>query len=127
MNCIVCGQSHDKKGKYCSKKCTDKAYRERKKETDQAIARVANVEIAKLPWSKSKWCNFCGTPLGENPENPHFCSEDHHTEYSITVHENGVLKIRLDSRTVIETSRYLKVQSLIESMNSRNKFSVGIG
>jgi len=80
-----------------------------------------------LPWSKSTWCNFCGTPLGENPENPHFCSEEHHTEYSITVHEKGVLKIRLDQRTVIETSKYLKVQDLIETMNSRNKFSVSIG
>lgn len=127
MKCIVCGQSNNKKGKYCSKKCTDKAYRDRKKETDQAIARIANVEIAKLPWAKSIWCNFCGTSLGENPENPHFCSEDHYTEYSITVHEKGILKIRLDQRTVIETSKYLKVQDLIETMKSRNKFSVSIG
>lgn len=127
MKCIICGQSHEKKGKYCSKKCTDKAYRDRKKETDQANARVANVQIATLPWERSSWCNFCGTPLAHDSANPHFCSEDHHTEYSITVHEQGVLKIRLDQRTVIETSKYLKVQTLIESMISRNRFSVSIG
>ena len=127
MNCIVCGKVHEKKGKYCSKKCTDKAYRDRKKETEQAQARVAGVEIVNLPWAKSTWCNFCGTPLSPDPANPHFCSEEHHIEYSITVHEQGVLKIRLDQRTIIETSKYLKIQSLIESMFSRNKFLVSIG
>jgi hypothetical protein len=31
MQCVQCGATHERKGMYCSKSCTDKAYRERKK------------------------------------------------------------------------------------------------
>ena len=80
MKCVVCEQDHEKKGKYCSKKCTDKAYRDRKKQTEREVSRMNGVKISSFPWSRSKWCNFCGSPIEDNSKNPHFCSDEHHIE-----------------------------------------------
>ena len=49
MKCIQCGDEHERKGMYCSKSCTDKAYRERKKN---------KIDVPEEKGEKLKWCNF---------------------------------------------------------------------
>ena len=69
MECIQCGEAHDKKGKYCSKRCTDKAYRERKKlrdelDRDELIEEEEeNIEIPAETGTKLKWCKYFGLSI----------------------------------------------------------------
>lgn len=132
MKCIQCGEAHDRKGMYCSKRCTDKAYRERKKlkeiksEVATAYEESEEDEVIIVPEEtgpKLKWCNFCGTSL-ENSDRLGFCDAQHELDYWRAIHHNLPLKIRIDSKTIVETRRYHKVQDIIEAMLNRNKFGV---
>lgn len=125
--CIQCGGEHDKKGVYCSKRCTDKAYRDRKSGKTNAlpiIERQAKTKpvkfiIPKEEGTKLKWCNFCGASI-EYSHMLQFCNETHQENYYRTISVGGALKLRIDGRTIIETKKYERVQELIESLLSRN-------
>jgi len=129
--CIQCGQEHEKKGVYCSKRCIDKAYRDRKAGKTSALPivdRKPKVESKKeridIPIEKGpklKWCNFCGASLETSPM-LQFCNRDHQEDYYKTVQRGGALKLKIDSRTIIETRKYTRVQELIEAMLSRNGY-----
>lgn len=130
--CLQCGQEHERKGVYCSKKCTDKAYRDRKagkanalpiikQTTKEETLQVPNVEVPPEKGEKLKWCNFCGTQLNENTL-LQFCNDEHKYGYYKTISIGGTLKLHLDSRTTIETKKYERVQQLIEAMTTRNTF-----
>lgn len=132
MNCIQCGESHERKGMYCSKRCTDKAYRERKKlktETSlkhEEIYEEEKEEIIDIPeehGEKQRWCNFCGESI-ENSSKLGFCDGQHERDYWRAVHLNLPLKIRIDSKTIVETRRYHKIQEIIEAMINRNRMGV---
>jgi hypothetical protein len=128
--CINCSQLHNRKGIYCSKKCTDKAYRERKKSSLQIPSTDSEervkIKIPKEKGEKLKWCNFCGASL-ENSKKLNFCNDDHEYDYWFSVKISKPLKLRLDNRTLIETLKYDKVQEIVERMNAKkmliyNKF-----
>jgi len=123
MNCIQCAKEHDRKGMYCSKNCTDKAYRHRKAIKEGKIIKPKHIKssviIPKESGPKLKWCNFCGSSI-ENSSMLRFCNEDHQVDYYETVSIGGTLKLRLDARTLIETKKYDRVQELIEAMRARN-------
>lgn len=123
MKCVQCGIEHERRGMYCSKRCTDKAYRERKKLRLQEESEDEFIEIPKESGPKLKWCNFCGSPI-EKSEKLGFCDSDHEKEYWRSVHSGVPLKIRIDAKTIVETKRYTKVQDIIEAMLNRNKFGV---
>ena len=127
--CVQCGQEHDKKGIYCSKRCIDKAYRDRKKGKADALPIVnrkpkikvkkESIDIPNEVGPKLKWCNFCGDSL-ERSVMLQFCSKSHQESYHRTVKSGGTLKIKIDSRTIIETKKYNRVQELIEAVLTRN-------
>ena len=126
--CIQCGEKHDKRGAYCSKKCTDKAYRDRKSGKANALPIIDRtpkkkivVNVPKETGPKLKWCNFCGASLNESTM-LQFCNGEHQRSYYETISLEGTLKLRIDSRTTIETKKYDRVQQLIESMMTRNSF-----
>lgn len=133
MKCIQCGSDHERKGMYCSKRCTDKAYRVRKKlkesESHSIIEEVEEIEVEEnidVPVEKGeklKWCNFCGASI-ENSPKLGFCDGQHERDYWYTIKHNLPLKIRIDSKTIVETRRYSKVQDIIEAMINRNKMGV---
>jgi|LakMenE01Jun11ns_1017448.scaffolds.fasta_scaffold9885091_4 hypothetical protein len=133
MKCIQCGSDHERKGMYCSKRCTDKAYRERKKlkvsETPNKVEDEVELEVEEkidIPnekGTKLRWCNFCGASI-ENSPKLGFCDSHHEREYWYAVKHNLALKIRIDSKTIVETRRYQKVQEVIEAMANRNKMGV---
>jgi len=128
MTCVQCGVNHERKGMYCSKKCTDKAYRERKKLKDVTGSSEKGekediIVIPKEKGEKQKWCNFCGASI-ENSDKLGFCDSDHERDYWRAVHNNLTLKIRIDPKTIVETRRYHRVQDIIEAMVSRNKLGV---
>ena len=133
MQCIQCGDTHERKGMYCSKRCTDKAYRERKKvkegktqgkrEETPVEEKEEVIVIPKEKGEKLRWCNFCGASI-ENSDKLGFCDSDHERDYWRAVHLNLALKIRIDSKTIVETRRYHKVQDIIEAMLNRNKMGV---
>jgi predicted nucleic acid-binding Zn ribbon protein len=130
MTCPICSTEHDRKGTYCSKKCTDKAYRERKKGSADAPPLVKRdsvkfqiIPIPKESGPKLKWCNFCGASIEHSPKLG-FCNDDHEKDYWTLVHNNGTLKLKIDSRTIIETRRYTKVQEIIDAMMNRNSHGV---
>lgn len=129
MQCIQCGVIHEKRGMYCSKRCTDKAYRERKKEKiksgnlEETPEEIPGLVIPEESGEKLKWCNFCGESIS-NSSKLGFCDEDHERDYWKAVHLNLTLKIKIDSKTVVETRRYHKVQEIIDAMVNRNKFGV---
>ncbi len=131
MKCPICSAEHERKGTYCSKKCTDKAYRERKKGNPAAPPLVKKevsvktqiIPIPKESGPKLRWCNFCGSSIDNSPKLG-FCSDEHEKDYWYTVHNSGTLKLKIDSRTIIETRRYTKVQEIIDAMMNRNKFGV---
>ena len=127
MKCVQCGIDHDRKGMYCSKSCTDKAYRERKKlklkiEAED-IDEYKDVPIPEEEGEKLKWCNYCGSPIQQS-EKLGFCDSYHEKEYWKAVHYGLPLKIKIDAKTIVETKRYNKVQDIIEAMLNRNKFGV---
>jgi len=133
-NCPQCGQEHERKGIYCSKRCTDKAYRNRKKGVEGALPlfKTPKEEILKeevkfvIPQEKGpqlKWCNFCGQTLNQNSM-LQFCNEEHQFLYYKTIAIGGTLKLQLDARTTIETKKYERVQHLIEAMITRNTFLI---
>ncbi len=131
--CIQCGQEHNKRGVYCSKKCTDKAYRDRKAGKANALPILHTkpkekivVNVPKETGPKLKWCNFCGATLNESSM-LQFCNKEHQLGYYETISIGGTLKLRIDSRTTIETKKYERVQELIESMMSRNSFLTMFG
>jgi hypothetical protein len=128
--CLQCGQEHERKGIYCSKRCTDKAYRDRKKGVEGALPLFKGIkqeieevkfEVPKEKGPKLKWCNFCGQPLTTSSM-LQFCNEEHQYNYHKTIAIGGTLKIQLDTRTTIETKKYERVQHLIEAMITRNTF-----
>jgi hypothetical protein len=132
MQCVQCGIEHDRKGMYCSKRCNDKAYRERKKVKEGKSPNTSsglnseeekNIHIPKEEGEKLRWCNYCGASI-ENSDKLGFCGSDHELDYWRAVHSGLVLKIRIDSKTIVETRRYHKVQEIIEAMLSRNKMGV---
>jgi hypothetical protein len=129
MECIQCGEAHDKKGKYCSKRCTDKAYRERKKlreelDREELIEEEGeNIEIPAETGAKLKWCNYCGLSI-ENSGKLGFCDEHHERDYWYAVHHNLTLKLKIDSKTIVETRRYHKVQDIVEAMMNRKGYGV---
>lgn len=133
MQCVQCGANHERKGMYCSKSCTDKAYRERKKlkeiklkynheETPEEESEP-HVKIPEEKGEKQRWCNFCGATI-ENSPKLGFCDGQHERDYWRAISLNLPLKIRIDSKTIVETRRYHKVQDIIEAMLSRNKMGV---
>lgn len=127
MNCIVCGIEHEKKGIYCSKKCTDKAYRDRKKgliqasksENDLTISQDKKAPIRKEKGPKNRWCNYCGASL-EKTERLQFCSDAHHEAFEDAVKSDKNLQIKIDDRTTIITKKYYKVQEIIEKRQEPN-------
>ena len=130
MTCPICSTEHERKGTYCSKKCTDKAYRERKKGSADAPPLVKRdtvkfpiVNIPKESGAKLRWCNFCGSYI-ELSTKLGFCDDEHEKEYWTIVQNSGTLKLKIDSRTIIETRRYTKVQEIIDAMMNRNKHGV---
>lgn len=132
MQCVQCGVDHDRKGMYCSKRCTDKAYRERKKlkegnspkmPVDVEVEEEQLIEIPEEKGPKLKWCNFCGASI-ENSPKLGFCDGQHETDYWRAVHNGSVLKIRIDPKTIVETRRYHKVQDIIEAMLNRSRMGV---
>jgi hypothetical protein len=129
MECIQCGEAHDKKGKYCSKRCTDKAYRERKKlrnELDRGELideKEENIDIPPETGDKLKWCNYCGLSI-ENSSKLGFCDEQHERDYWYAVHHNLTLKLKIDSKTIVETRGYHKVQDIVEAMANRKGYGV---
>lgn len=130
MTCPICSNEHERKGTYCTKKCTDKAYRERKKESANAPSLIKRdpvkfsiIPIPKETGAKLKWCNFCGASIEYSPKLG-FCNVDHEKDYWTLVHNNGTLKLKIDSRTIIETRRYTKVQEIIDAMMNRNGHGV---
>jgi len=118
---------------YCSKRCTDKAYRERKKLNETKIKHsheetpededVSRINIPKESGEKQRWCNFCGSTI-ENSPKLGFCDDQHERDYWRAIDLSLPLKIRIDSKTIVETRRYHKVQDIIEAMLSRNKMGV---
>ena len=133
MQCVQCGANHERKGMYCSKSCTDKAYRERKKlkelklkhnhgETPEEESEP-HANIPKEKGEKQRWCNFCGATI-ENSLKLGFCDGQHERDYWRAISLNLPLKLRIDSKTIVETRRYHKVQEIIEAMLSRNKMGV---
>lgn len=130
MRCPICSIEHERKGTYCTKKCTDKAYRERKKGSADApplvkrdTVKFSIIPIPKETGAKLKWCNFCGASI-EHSSKLGFCNADHEKDYWTLVHNNGTLKLKIDSRTIIETRRYTKVQEIIDAMMNRNGHGV---
>lgn len=130
MTCPICSNEHERKGTYCTKKCTDKAYRERKKGSADApplikrdLVKFSIIPIPNETGAKLKWCNFCGTSI-EHSTKIGFCNADHEKDYWTLVHNNGTLKLKIDSRTIIETRRYTKVQEIIDAMMNRNGHGV---
>ena len=130
MRCPICSTEHERKGTYCTKKCTDKAYRERKKGSVDApplvkreIEKLPNIHIPKESGSKLRWCNFCGASIEHSPKLA-FCNDEHEKDYWTLVHSNGTLKLKIDARTIIETRRYTRVQEIIDAMMNRNKHGV---
>jgi hypothetical protein len=127
MNCIQCGVEHERKGMYCSKRCTDKAYRERKKakniidESPDEVELI--IDIPKEEGVKQRWCNFCGASI-ENSPKLGFCDNEHEKNYWLAIRLELPLKIKIDSKTIVETRRYHKVQDIIEAMLNRNKLGV---
>lgn len=133
MQCVQCGATHERKGMYCSKSCTDKAYRERKKlkelksklspdETPEDEDDL-KINIPKEKGEKQRWCNFCGSTI-ENSDKLGFCDGQHELDYWRAISLSLPLKIRIDSKTIVETRRYHKVQDIIEAMINRNKMGV---
>ena len=125
MKCVQCGIEHYRKGMYCSKRCNDKSYRERKKLKDkEALESMESiVEIPKESGPKLKWCNFCGASIDKS-DSLGFCDAYHEKEYWRYVHSGLPLKIRIDAKTIVETKRYTKIQDIIEAMVNRNKLGV---
>lgn len=125
MNCIQCDKEHDRNGMYCSKNCTDKAYRQRKALKEGKTIKPkhikSSVNIPKESGPKLKWCNFCGGSI-ENSPMLRFCNKEHQVGYYEAISIGGTLKLRLDSRTLIETKKYDRVQELIESLRARSGF-----
>jgi hypothetical protein len=129
--CIQCGQEHDKRGVYCSKRCIDKAYRDRKSGKTNALPVVdrkpkvkvkqERIDIPVETGPKLKWCNFCGASLDTSPM-LQFCNKEHQEDYYRVIKSGGALKLKIDSRTIIETRKYNRVQELIETMLSRNSY-----
>ena len=127
MNCITCGITHEKKGIYCSKKCTDKAYRDRKKGIIQAsnpkkdlnIIQDKKAPIKKENVAKNRWCNYCGASL-EETKMLQFCSAAHHKAFDDAVTCGKDLKIKIGDRTTIITKKYHKVQEIIEKRQTPN-------
>lgn len=127
MNCIQCGEAHDKKGKYCSKRCTDKAYRERKKLRDKKEIEdlieeeEIHIDIPIESGPKLKWCNYCGASI-DNSDKLGFCDGQHERDYWYAVQHNLTLKLKIDSKTIVETRRYHKVQDIVEAMLNRKGY-----
>lgn len=126
MTCPICSTEHNKKGIYCQKKCGDKAYRDRKKGNGVTTLLIKRNEvksfaitIPKETGPKLRWCNFCGASI-EHSFKQGFCNNDHEKDYWVLVHNNGTLKLKIDSRTIIETRKYTKVQEIINAMEARN-------
>ena len=126
--CIQCGEEHEKRGAYCSKRCTDKAYRDRKSGKANALPIIdrkpkekIEVIIPQETGPKLKWCNFCGASLDES-HMLQFCNEEHQKNYYTAITLGGTLKLRIDGRTTIETKKYDRVQELIESLLKRNSW-----
>jgi hypothetical protein len=123
--CIQCGEEHEKKGAYCSKRCIDKAYRDRKKGKSDALPLIGRVkssriEIPKETGPKLKWCNFCGASL-EHSKMLQFCNSEHQKDYYKTISRGGTLKLRIDAKTVIETKKYNRVQEVIDYLLQSRK------
>ncbi len=130
MTCPICSSEHERKGTYCSKKCTDKAYRARKKGSADAPPLVKKesvkfpiIPIPKESGPKLRWCNFCGSSIEHSPKLG-FCNDEHEKDYWALVHNNGTLKLKIDARTIIETRRYNRVQEIIDAMMNRNSNGV---
>lgn len=132
MGCIQCGAEHERKGMYCSKRCTDKAYRERKKEKIAYAKSLEEtpedevdliIDIPEEKGEKQRWCNFCGATIQNSPKLG-FCDNEHEKNYWLAIRLELPLKIKIDSKTIVETRRYHKVQDIIEAMLNRNKMGV---
>ena len=129
--CIQCGVIHDRKGVYCSKSCNDKAYRMRKKGGTGAAPLVKDLKSDQervsgepLPFtSSSKWCNFCGKTLPEGSKS-HFCDNTHEKEWREAKKNGEPLKLKINSRTEIQTKKYDRVQEVIERITETSSFFV---
>lgn len=129
--CIQCGGVNERKGAYCSKSCNDKAYRQRKKRATGENTLSGDLKIGKgraigepLPFtSASKWCNFCGKTLPEGSES-HFCDKEHEKEWREARKNGEPLKLKINSRTEIQTKKYDRVQEVIERITETSSFFV---
>ena len=129
MNCIVCNIEHERRGIYCSKKCGDKAYRDRKRvivvdavaKPKESINRSKKVSILKEKRAKSKWCNYCGKSI-EDTDRLKFCSDEHSQNFLDAIDSGKSLRIKIDHRTTIITDKYNKIQEIIEK-RQESKFN----
>jgi len=129
--CIQCGGINERKGAYCSKSCNDKAYRMRKKRGTGAAPLVKELKLEErrvigepLPFtSASKWCNYCGKTLPESG-NTHFCDSTHEREWREARKNGEPLKLKINSRTEIQTKKYDRVQEVIERITETSSFFV---
>lgn len=129
--CIQCGGLNERKGVYCSKSCNDKAYRMRKKGGTGAAPlvkdlKLEDVHITGEPLrfsSSSKWCNFCGKTLPE-ASNLHFCDDTHEYGYRDAMKNGAPLKLKINSRTEIQTKKYDRVQEVIERITETSSFFI---
>lgn len=126
--CIQCGGINERKGSYCSKSCNDKAYRMRKKRGTGTAPLVKDLKIEgsgePLPFiSSSKWCNFCGKTLPEGSKS-HFCDNTHEKEWRESKKNGEPLKLKINSRTEIQTKKYDRVQEVIERITESSSFFV---
>lgn len=129
--CIQCGGINDRKGVYCSKSCNDKAYRMRKKGGTGAAPLVKDLKLeGKREFgeplhfsSSSKWCNFCGKTLPEESK-LHFCGLTHEQGYRDAMKNGEPLKLKINSRTEIQTKKYDRVQEVIERIVETSSFFI---
>ena len=132
--CIQCGGINDRKGVYCSKSCNDKAYRMRKKGGTGAAPLVKDLKLEeKIEFGEplnfsctSKWCNFCGKTLSEESKlhKLHFCDDTHEYGYRDAMKNGAPLKLKINSRTEIQTKKYDRVQEVIERIVETSSFFI---
>jgi hypothetical protein len=117
-NCAYCGDYHEENSIYCSKTCSERTYRFRKSLKDKQEEEIPHIKNDGL---KDRWCNFCGVTI-ETEHNLKFCKHEHEADFRESVKRGKPLKIHIDSRTIIQTSKYDRVQEVIEAVVTRNAY-----
>lgn len=117
-NCAYCGDSHEEKSIYCSRTCSDRTYRFRK---SLKVKQEEEIPHLKNDGLKDRWCNFCGSPI-ETKHNLKFCKHEHEASFREAVKRGVSLNIQVDKRTIIQTSKYDRVQEVIEAVLTRDSY-----